>query len=255
MRRRAFVLAIPAAFAALTIPLTSAGGGVTFGPPELEYLIRPGEALVQTAFVRNNTGAPLQWQAEIRDWDGVNDAPAMTLPTSAFTWMSVSPERFTVGPGESQTLRVTVSAPPDASGGRFARVLLRPPDADVDPLGKLTMRVGLVLGINVPIRVLGTGRPSVALESARWEDNGITLTVRNDGDVHVRPSFRGVLMKDGGIVATLSARDVRLLPGLTRTLHAPVDVDAAPGVYELVGALALEPGLELPVATPLAISR
>jgi P pilus assembly chaperone PapD len=239
----------------------------SWGPQELEFKIRPGQGMTKSFRVTNNTQKVAHMQVVIEDWsfDGPSHRfePAGTLPTSALTWLSVQPERFKVEPGETQVIQVTVSAPPDARGGRFAGLFAAtvPPDEDPNFKG-WAMTVGARLGVLVPIRVVGTGTEAAELVQASFEakDNDLfKLAVKNAGDVHLRAGFKAVVMKDGAVVGTLkSQRDTRLLPGQTRDISGLLEFDLENGVYEITGAIPWgERGAEgrAPFATRVAVAR
>lgn len=257
--------------AALLVGALASTAAVAFsyswGPQELEFTVRPGQGVTKSFRVTNNTQKPAHMQVVIEDWgfEGPNHRfePAGTLPTSALTWLSVQPERFKIEPGETQVIQVTVSAPPDASGGRFAGLFAAtvPPDENPNTTG-WAMTVGARLGVLVPIRVVGTGTEAAQLVEAKFEakeNETFKLAVKNAGDVHLRAGFKAVVMKDGAVVGTLrSQRDTRLLPGQTRDISGLLEFDLDNGVYEITGAITWgERGAEgrAPFATRVAVAR
>jgi P pilus assembly chaperone PapD len=259
-----------ALFTLLTVALFSTGAlafSYSWGPQELEFKVRPGQGVTKSFQVTNNTQKVAHMQVVIEDWsfDGPNHRfePAGTLPSSALTWLSIQPERFKVEPGETQVIQVTVSAPPDASGGRFAGLFAAtvPPDEDPNFKG-WAMTIGARLGVLVPIRVVGSGTEGAELVQASFksdESDRLKLSVKNTGDVHLRAGFKAVVMQDGMVVGTLrSRRDTRLLPGQTRELDGLVEFDLENGVYEISGAITWgekEEQRQQPFTAQVAVAR
>jgi P pilus assembly chaperone PapD len=237
---------------ALLVTLSSTAFALSFSwaPHELDFVVAPGASKTQEFRVTNHSGAAVNMKIEYQDWSfqGADHQflPPGSQPNSALTWLSVQPEQFRIEAGGTQKVRVLASVPQGASGAKFAAIFASTVASAQDTEGSKVL-VGTRLGVLVPVRVEGTGVEQVEVVDIglKREDDTehVVLSIKNTGDVHVRPQFRMVLTQSGQVATTLKSTSVtRLLPGQTRQLKAALPIDLEPGIYQTVGAITWQTG-------------
>lgn len=95
--------------------------GITVGPPRTYFISAPGESQTKKILVSNpsKTGT-MNLTISFNDWSydlqgGNVIVDSGTLPTSLSGWLSVMPQTFfTLAPGESKEIEVTLTAPTPA---------------------------------------------------------------------------------------------------------------------------------------------
>ncbi|AMK26300.1 MULTISPECIES: fimbrial biogenesis chaperone [Sphingobium] len=139
-----------------------------------------GDARAATLTVRNTSDAPVNLQVRAMDWQQVEGAERFK-PTEM---LMASPPITSLGPGETQVVRLVADGlPPTAVEKAFRLVLDQIPS--VAPLEGAGMRIQL--RVLVPVFVLPKGNLRPMLHwSARREGESLILTVVNDGARHDR---------------------------------------------------------------------
>lgn len=248
------------AVVALALITTNAAAfSYSWGPQELDIKIKPGQTVSRTFQVTNGTGTTAHFQSVIYDWtfeDSKNRfVQPGSLPTSALTWLTVTPERFRLQPSEQQLITVIAAAPPDAAGARFAGIFAETVPADQNPDG-WNMGIGARLGVLVPIRVLGSGTEAAEVASISLSDEArdVAVVAANVGDVHLRPTAKVALMREGQIIGTAQSRgSTRLLPGQRKVINIPLELELDAGTYDILGILSYGEGREVPFSETLTL--
>lgn len=177
--------------------------------------------------------------------------PPASDARSAVPFLSVAPDTVWADAAQPGRVSLSIAAPPEARGGYYAVVFLEQLVSERE--WAAGVRSAARVAVPVLVGVDGT-RAAVAevveVEPADASGPGaVHLEVRNTGDRHLQPGFRGVLRGRDGALVTVAARpEARfLLPGRARELVVPVDVELEPGPWELAGVLELGAGALVPV--------
>jgi hypothetical protein len=225
-----------------------AGSSITVGPSLLEFRLRPGTSAAQNIYVRSHSSKRAAFSTEVFDYrlgDGGRFrvvSPA-SVPDSVAPWITVTPARFEVEPGGFGIFKVVVSAPPDAAGGRYAKVMVR--GVPVKQVDGTSLTFGLEVGITT---LISTGEETPQLQASILAVDPpsasslltVTLKLQNTGPVHVNtaPSVEivGPVEDFVGHMAH-DPRYVILLPGETRTLILHWGGELTPAAYEAIATV------------------
>lgn len=165
--------------------------------------------------VVNYGSTPVTMQAEAVEWLRVNGSDE-DRPTNA---LALNPGVFTIGPGETQIVRVALRQPGQKIDEAKYRLVLRevPAAADARTDGNADATpVKVLLATRVPVYVA----PARVVEKEQWDARrdaagNIVASIRNAGNVHYKigkVNLRGENQKDGVPAASASLGAV-LFPG------------------------------------------
>ena len=235
-----------AAAALALLPAASAGQAqpLSFGlsPPEVELVPAPGGTASGVVVVYSRSGRRVRFRASVEDIairpSGIVDL--LRPGTTAWSLAGLTrvlPAEFDLDPDRSLPLRVTVTVPSDARGGRYGAVVVAP-----TPVLQTTGVTG-TLSVVVPklaarllVKVRGTEVVSadiVAMVAApRPPGADVRVTFKNTGNVHVRvQGFVALLDASGRQVGKVALSDVVVLPGGVREFRAAWATPLPPGTY------------------------
>lgn len=234
-------------------PQTSA---LTLIPPSFEDTATPGETISMTVKLFNETAESLELYSSTanfgaKDETGVPSFQPEIEKIGLASWITVTPGPFALQPGGRVEVPVEIKVPADAPpGGHFAGVLFSSQPPQPEAAGSV-ISVSAKLGMLVLLRVEGNINEAAAIAEFRTKDNKMTYTrppvefvvrVRNQGNVHVRPTgnvtIRNVL---GGTTTAISVNPKlnAVLPSSIRRFNDEKDVawekalDAAGAVKEI----------------------
>ncbi|MDQ7820710.1 MAG: hypothetical protein QN173_09650 [Armatimonadota bacterium] len=242
-----------AAAAALALVSAAAAGQaqpLSFGlsPPEVELAPAPAGTATGIVVVYNRSGRRVRFRASVEDIairpSGTMDVlrPGSTAWSLA-SFTRVLPAEFDVDPDRALPVRVTVTVPPDARGGRYGAVVVAP-----TPVLQTTGVTGTVsvvvpkLASRLLVRVRGTELVSADIQSmvavARPPGAEVRLLFRNTGNVHVRvQGFVVLLDASGHQTGKVVLPDVVVLPGGAREFRATWATPLTPGAYTVRAVL------------------
>jgi hypothetical protein len=228
--------------AALLLPVlgavpAAADISLDVSPLRLELDVEPGTEVTDAIEVTNLGDAPVRLKAYLQDWylDEVGTPIFQTVGHQAHTaspWVGAAPNDFLLDPGESETVRFTVSVPTAArTGGYHASIML-----ETNPVQTLAPeeRGVVIRGRVATILYVTVGDPATDVrirDMARLtrEDGteAVTLRLENAGGAFFR--LAGALEmvgEDKDLLQSVELPDVPVLPGATRT----VTIDLPEGV-------------------------
>jgi hypothetical protein len=126
--------------------------------------------------------------------------------------LSVAPSRFALAPGATGTVLVASALDREAGAGDHVGLVLLTTQSRGGP----GVGVRMQIGVPVTVRVAGTVRRSVVVESVRLAKQMLELRFHNTGNVTAiigARRFRIELRRSGRMLVTLHARRRELLPG------------------------------------------
>lgn len=235
-----------AAAAAATAPT---GDGIALAPARFELEMSPGSettVVVNLDYRTSKTNAqPYRLVASLNDWEinargELGFHRAGTLAGSASPWIIYSPAEVTVQPGQTHSIRVTISVPKDAAPGDHLASLVVEQRPDTIKLNQnarqmvMRFRMAAMFYITVP---QATRRGTLANLQATVERDKIvvTPTLKNEGNSAVRPVTSVKVLDSGGhIVAELpESESLPVLGGATLSRPFTIEKALAPGTYTL----------------------
>ena len=168
--------------------------------------------------------------------------PPYSGEPAAVQWLRAYPQRFVLGPKESQVIRVLVSPPMGIAPGEYwARVVLASSDQNspkpANPGGNLSMKLKYINQIDVPFH-FRVGNPTTGLSVRKVDASIANGKMKLDVDV----SRLGNAAFWGRLTATIKNRDGKILKNddkpvaIYKDIIYPlvVDVSTVPaGTYNL----------------------
>lgn len=181
-------------------------------------LVLDGRTRTQEVSVRNSGDGPGTFRIQLvgmeMDVDGgCRETPLPPLPggLTPRNLIQFSPPQVTLGPGESQVVRLRVTRPKDLPEGEYRfhlRVQEVPPPPPEAPAGEprgLSIRIVTQFGVAIPLIIRqGETRAQVALEGLeRPAEDRLAFTIRRSGNQSVYGDLRVRFHPAGGPPVTL----------------------------------------------------
>jgi P pilus assembly chaperone PapD len=214
---------------------------------ELELQMRPVAAspITQTIVVRNPGAAATTAQLHLEDWDRLENGTNrfLRVGTGSGTCgprLSVFPASLSLGPGQSQTVRVTWT--PDGAAAAATECwgivfIEQPPPPRRAGTGLvLQVRTGVKVYVTPPglTRSAAIARLALLPGAQPRGARPLLVSVRNDGAVHFEASARVEIRRPDDTVAdSLTLPMLYALPGAVATVGATLPA-LAPGRYVLL---------------------
>lgn len=187
------------ALAILVFPRVSQA--VTLIPPSLEFTAKPGELINTKVKLFNETAEGFTQYSSTANFTAKDETgtPAFAPETDVkdlASWMALGKGPFTLNPGDRLEIPVEIRVPVDAEpGGHFAGIFFssQPPESTGGGQIAITSKVGAL----VLVRIEGEINEAASVVSFATADGqksfnrppvDFALRVRNDGNVHVRPT-------------------------------------------------------------------
>lgn len=249
MLKKLSALLFPLFVFALCAPqaLAQNDSGISLAPARFELEMAPGsETTVVVNLDYHTSRADAQTYrlvASLNDWD-INEKgelgfyKAGARPNSAAPWIIFSPGEVAVQPGQTHSIRVTISVPKDAAPGDHLAALVVEQRPDTIKLNRnvrqmvMRFRMASMIYVTVP-RATRRGTLANLQASADAGRVVVTPTLKNEGNSMVRPvSSLKVLDAGGRTVAELpEGESLPVLAGSTLSQALVVEKSLAPGTY------------------------
>jgi hypothetical protein len=247
-------------------PKDSVATGVAVSPGVLKFSCKPGGTESHIVKVSNTTNKPFTFQITFNDYvQNTIGQPLWTgakAPKSKFalsTWATVSPSLFTVAPGQTQKITVTVSLPEGDSLNHASWTVLGIDQvhkkAPVDlPQGDKTVNMGVVPSMGFGV-YLYNNPPNVKssnmeIQAFSYHDTAFSMhghdtVVRqlymkatNTGDgLCYCISYAEVTNLQTGKTIRLGSKQITVLPGYTREFVYNLPKDMPINNYSAVGVI------------------
>lgn len=230
----------------ISISTLFAQTGVSVSPPRLYYETNPGQSGTQKVMVTNvSKKNVLDLAVSLGDWEydknGENIMlPADSLETSCAQWIQIKQEDnyFSLRPGESKEIEVSVSAPGDLSTDvpvhtAMLYVTQMNPIDDVDSKGA-NIKVSVRSGIKIFHRALTVKQKKLEIQNFLFkkESHSLSLHFENLGNIWAD----GIIYPE--LVNTQTGQKTKMepmvfysMPGDFRETDIPLPKDLQPGKY------------------------
>ena len=225
------------------------GGRISLAPARVELEMAPGTETTVVVDLDYNgakeNSQPMRIVASLNDWTIKRNGElefkkANSLPNSASSWLIYSPAETTVSPGQTHSIRVTISVPKDATPGDHLTALIVEQRPDSIKLNQnrrqivVRYRMAAVFYIKVPQLTRRASLENLRVE-ARADGVVVFPTLKNQGNSVVRPlTWVKVTDGSGQVVAELPEQES--LPVLSGSeLVQPVRIENVllPGAYSV----------------------
>lgn len=197
---------------------------LTIGPGRFETRLPPGEVAGIDYYAQNETDAPVHVVVEPENWArDAYDYGKLDIKD----WVTLDCYEFDLKPMEIKKLKLTVRVPKDAKGELVAQIFFTSSAAEGPP-GSVRARLGAVLYVAVRgTEIVKAGIRSMDINDIPEKNQiKVNVTVRNDGNVHIRPREGRVLIEDlkGQRIALLDmVTESAALPGRERVFSVTAD--------------------------------
>ena len=222
------------------------GSGISLAPARVEMEMRPGTeatVVIDLDYHAAVEAQPVRIVASLSDWTlnrngEVEFQKANTFSNSASGWIIYSPAETTVTPGNTHSIRVTISVPKDATPGDHLSALIVEQRPDTIKLiqNRRQMVVRYRMASVFYIKVLELTRRGLLANlhaEARADGVVITPTLQNQGNSAIRPLASVRITNAAGQIVAQSA-EKELLPVLAGAeLAKPIIIENVlpPGSY------------------------
>ncbi len=237
--------------------IASAGVLTQAVPVKYNLTCRPGEVVVRDVEIANQGEHPVVVHVTWSDWK-MNEAgdlslvPSGSTPNSLKGLVEFAPAEFSLPPGESGHVRVTLHLPANGPATRWGVMLSEVRPAIVSTAPQLGPRASAQLGTTfylsrVPAEIVNAEVIGMVFR-AMGDSVAVAVRIRNAGERHYYVGG-SIALKDstGQSVAGGSLPTGVILPGATRTFQWICAASLAPGRY-LASATLDTGGPELTVA-------
>jgi hypothetical protein len=209
-------LAIIGAFLAVCIAFILASpvlaGGLSVSGGKIDVTVNPGSNSTQIMNVENTSDTAMNIVVDVEGYgesasnDFVVLSPADdTGLYSARSWLSVSPSSFSLAPGGSQPITVTINVPiGTGSGGRYAIVMIQTVPASGQQVATVSAVAARVL-LTVNGYSTDTSSQITAVEpvpSTSGNTAGVMVTAANNGNYDYTPQIQTTLKNVDKVIAT-----------------------------------------------------
>lgn len=246
--RRRLVSLAAAAFLLVFGSAQLAAQPIEFGisPPDLELLPAPGGTASGMLVVYNKSSRRLRFRVKMADMyirpSGELDIlDAGTLSWSVAPLVRLMPAEFELDPNHQIPVRISVTVPADARGGRYGAIVVSPtPVVQLAPGTRGTVSLivpKLTARLLVPVRGTEMVRGAIInmLTAPRAGGRGADIKVvfRNSGNVHVRTNGEvTILTASGEQVGKMLLPDALVLPATIREFKLSWEAkNLQPGAY------------------------
>ncbi len=247
------------------VPHDSISTGIAVSPGTLKFTCKPGGTESHEVKISNTTNSSFSFQVSFNDYVQNNSGQPLWSnprePKSRFAlsrWTTVSPALFTLEPGKTQKITVTVSLP-DADSVNHASWTVLGIDQvhKKHPLpapGEKTINMGVVPSMGFGV-YLYNNPPNVKVNNIEinnflYHDTAYTIHGRdtvirilylkatNTGDgLSYCISYAEVTNLQTGKTFRLGARQITILPGYTREFEYLLPKDLPVNNYSAVGVI------------------
>lgn len=197
---------------------------LTVSPPTQEIKADPGTTVEILATVTNRSQVQLPVSVRIENFIASGDEGQVALtetgPWAVSTWTSLTPDSFTLKPGENREVKATVTVPAGEAGGRYGSFVFSV--AGAEGTGSSTSLSQEVASLFL-LRISGDVTEQLAITSltapvfSEFGPVPLTINYENTGNVHLRP--RGtVTIRDmfGRTIGFVHADATNIFPGASR---------------------------------------
>jgi len=203
---------------------------ITAIPPRLEInSVNPGQVVAEQLKVRNEGDSQITLEVKVQDFI-VNDSDGTPIPVgedvsnrwAASLWITVSPQKIALNPGETKTLDLVAVVPEDAHpGGHYAVVFYSPIEniSLEQTSSSVAPNVGTLTYFTVAGDISEDARVS-KMDINKFQEYGpikIDTEIINLSDIHLKP--QGVIkIYDmlGSLKTTLALEEKNIFPGVSR---------------------------------------
>lgn len=225
-------------------------GGLEVVPVQVNLSKAVANALLS---LKNDGAEETRYQVELFVWAEDRDGKMQLSPSKDLV---VFPTLFALKPGEQRNLRIGALAPLFAPVERTFRVFIQELPPAERPAGEVGVRVLTRVGIPVFLAPVIPAAGSSVLADLSAQGGNLSFTLRNGGNVHVRPTAIQAVARggEGEMIADRKWESWYVLAGGERVYRTPLPAENCRRVRAVAVEVALEKEvLKSSVETPHGI--
>lgn len=243
IKRKLVLLFIPLLFlAAFTIKLTATGQqadqGLEISPPSQELQVDPGDNVTIQSSITNRGTNAVPITVRIEDFTAVGDEGQVELTSdqtySIKNWGKVTPDKFTLQPGDSQEVSATFKIPANAAGGRYGSFVFSVAGKGGSDAAALSQEIAslFLVRISGPMDEKLTLLSFSAPKFSEFGPIPFEAKVKNSGNVHVKAyGLINVTDTFGRKVKDVIIYETNVFPGAERVISASLPKKYLIGKY------------------------
>lgn len=202
---------------------------IAISPVKFELSANPGDSIQNILRVYNDTTEPVLVSVNVDNFSPTGEAGQVVIdentPDTGFSlksWITLNQSSFTLEPRASQTVEFTIAVPQNAEpGGHYGSILasIAPVDAVTGGGVGIAQRVGALLLLDVAGEVTEKMYIAefVAPEFSEYGPVDLTLRLKNDGSVHLKPrGYITITNMFGKEAGTIDIPQTNVLPQSVR---------------------------------------
>lgn len=176
-------------------------------PMKYNLTVRPAEPVARDVTIANLGETPVVVRVRLADWHlsasgEMQFAPPGTSPRTLLGHVQFEPREFSLQPGESGVVHLTMTLPDDGIATRWGLVLSEvrpaiPPSESFGPRAVAELGTTIYLS-KVPPQVIEADVEQMSIESEGRDSVRVTVRVRNNGERHFYVAGEVALLDAGG---------------------------------------------------------
>lgn len=199
-------------------------------PPSQEVKANPGQTISVKTKVRNASRSTTPIKVRVEDFTASGEEGQVALvetPYSLVSWTRISPETFSLSPGQQKEVTATISVPQDAAGGRYGSFVFSIAEPDSKPG---TAGVAQELASLFLVRISGPVSENLSLTeftAPSFSESApiiFSMKFENKGNIHLKPNgLINVRNIFGQTQKDVVFRGENVFPQATRSQKAVLD--------------------------------
>ncbi|MBN1899429.1 MAG: hypothetical protein JW827_11680 [Spirochaetes bacterium] len=200
---------------------------LTIKPTIVEITASPKETISGVYSIKNDSGNPVTISVE----------PETFYGAGINKWLKLEPGLFTLQPGEEKKVKYNVNLPEDFKDEYSAKIFFTQ-----NPVTDTAVGAAIVTRLGSSFYVSALGKEIISTEIKYFsihnsQDLKLSVTMINDGNVHLRFFYDLVFFKDGVQVHKTDKKPLTvIIPGRDRSVDLPLPLKKIllPGKYQAV---------------------
>lgn len=219
-------------------------------PTNIDVNLNPGSPASGTLFLRNTTAKTLTIQTSLRNFTAQGEQGGVTItnedtPYSLAKWITITPSKVNIAPGQEVGFKYSINAPSNAEpGGHFGSVVFATvPNTGVSGSAgsAVSQEIAALFLATVPGAVNEKAEIiSFAPQKSFYEFGPVNfdLRVKDEGGVHIRPAGVVTVTDILGNKQVFGFEGLNVLPGAIRSMPVTFDKTWLIGKYDVGLSLA-----------------
>lgn len=233
------ILALSIIFEHVIAQSSISGQSLSVSPASQEVQTDPGSTSRIKATIRNQSNETLPIKVRVEDFTASGDEGQVALtadsPYSVVGWTTVTPNSFSLGPGETREINATIRVPVGAAGGRYGSFVF---SVTPEGAGANDAKVAQEIASLFLVRISGPVNEVLSLNefsAPQFSEQGpipFTMKFKNSGNVHVKTL--GLINITGMFnhkIKDIVVKPTNIFPGADRLVVANLDKEFLIGPY------------------------